>query len=166
MKKSYYIFQDWNANQKNIKGQLILIFFRVAHIATINKLLFFIMIPYLIFYRFFIEWVLCVELPYKVEIGKNFKLYHGQALVINPGVVIGDNCIIRHVTTIGNRINADGTTSKCPLIGNNVDIGANVCVIGPITIGDNVKIGAGTVITKDVPTNSTVVGNPARIISS
>ena len=51
-----------------------------------------------------------------------------------------------------------------PWLGDNVDVGANVVVIGGVRIGNNVKIGAGSVVTKDVPDNCTVVGNPARII--
>ena len=51
-----------------------------------------------------------------------------------------------------------------PIIGNNVFVGANAVLIGGITIGDNVTIGAGAVVNKDVPANSTVVGNPMRVI--
>lgn len=53
---------------------------------------------------------------------------------------------------------------NAPIIGNNVNIGANVCIIGGIRIGDNVDIGAGTVVVKDIPDNAVVVGNPGRII--
>jgi putative colanic acid biosynthesis acetyltransferase WcaB len=85
-------------------------------------------------------------------------------LVINLGVIIGDNCTLRNSTTIGNKKLADGTLSRAPRIGNNVDIGANVVIIGDIEIGDNVVIGAGSVVTKSIPANSVVVGNPARIL--
>lgn len=91
-------------------------------------------------------------------------LFHGQALVVNQGVIIGENCTLRNSTTIGHKRQADGTFSPCPRIGNNVDIGANVVIIGDVEIGDNVIIGAGTVVTKSIPANSVVVGNPARIL--
>jgi putative colanic acid biosynthesis acetyltransferase WcaB len=127
----------------------------------IAKVIFF---PYLLFYRYTVEWVWGIEIPRKTTIGKGLYLFHGQALVLNQGVVIGDNCTLRNSTTIGHKKNVDGTFSRCPRIGNNVDIGANVVIIGDIEIGDNVIIGAGTVVTKSIPANSVVVGNPARIL--
>jgi putative colanic acid biosynthesis acetyltransferase WcaB len=157
--------QDWKINDKNIKGRIILILFRLAHIATVSKVLFILWIPYLVFYRVFVEWFLGTELPYKLKIGKNFLLYHGQALVINDGTVIGSNCTIRHCTTIGNKKNKNGTFTNSPVIGNNVELGSNVCVIGPIIIGDNVVIGAGSIVVKDVPPNCIIAGNPAKVIA-
>lgn len=157
-----YIFSDWERNGKNIKGRMIMVLFRVATLGTINRFAFIVMIPYQVFYRVFVEWFLGVELPWKTKIGKGLLVYHGQATVINDGTVIGQNCTIRHCTTIGNKQLADGTYSKSPVIGNNVDIGSNVCIIGDIRIGDNVSIGAGSVVVKDVLPNSVVVGNPAR----
>ncbi len=127
----------------------------------ITKVIFF---PYLVFYRYWVEWVWGIEIPRKTTIGKGLSLFHGQALVVNLGVVIGDNCTLRNSTTIGNKKLADGTLSRPPRIGNNVDIGANVVIIGDVEIGDNVIIGAGSVVTKSIPANSVVVGNPARIL--
>jgi len=127
----------------------------------IAKVIFF---PYLLFYRYMVDWVWGIEIPRKTTIGKGLSLFHGQALVLNQGVIIGDNCTLRNSTTIGHKKNADGTFSACPRIGNNVDIGANVVIIGDIEIGDNVVIGAGTVVTKSIPANSIAVGNPARIL--
>lgn len=76
---------------------------------------------------------------------------------------IGQNCIIRHMTTIGTNGNPQ-MEKLTPIIGDNVDIGCMCGIFGNITIGNNVKIGAGTIITKNVPDNCVVVGNPARII--
>ncbi|MDB5031617.1 MAG: transferase hexapeptide repeat containing protein [Mucilaginibacter sp.] len=123
-----------------------------------------ICILYLLFYRYAVEWCWCIELPRKLKVGKGLMLFHGQALVVNQGVIIGENCTLRNSTTIGHKRQADGTFSPCPRIGNNVDIGANVVIIGDVEVGDNVIIGAGTVITKSIPANSVVVGNPARIL--
>jgi len=159
-----YVFQDWRANRQNFKGQLVLFLFRLAQLinkSVITKIIFY---PYLLWYRYVVDWVWNIELPRKLTVGKGLSLYHGHALVINQGVVIGENCALRNSTTIGHKKLADGSFSACPRIGNSVDIGANVCIIGDITIGDNVIIGAGTVVTKNIPADSVVVGNPARIL--
>ncbi|HQZ42560.1 MAG TPA: DapH/DapD/GlmU-related protein, partial [Flavobacteriales bacterium] len=115
-------------------------------------------------YRFFVEWILCIELPWKTRIGPGFRIDHGQALVVNDKTVFGANCIVRNSTTIGNKKLADGTYSASPKFGDRVDIGANAVIIGPITIGDDVAIGAASVVLKDVPAGHIAVGNPARII--
>ena len=159
-----YLFQDWSANRQNFKAQSVLFSFRLMMVFNrylLTKIIFF---PYFMLYRFWVEWVLGIELPRKTTIGRGLSLYHGQALVINKGTVIGNNCVLRNSTTIGHKKLADGTFSACPRIGNNVDIGANVCIIGDVTIGDNVIIGAGSVVVKDVPADCIAVGNPARIL--
>lgn len=158
------LFQDWKQNSGNIKGQLVLFMFRFAQLANKNYAVAVLLCIYLAFYHVFVEWVLCIEIPRKTSIGKGLTLYHGQALVINQETIIGKNCVLRNSTTIGHKKLADGSFSACPKIGDNVDIGANVCIIGDIIIGDNVTIGAGTVVVKDVPDNCTIVGNPARIL--
>lgn len=147
------IFDDWNRNNGNIKIQIVLILFRISQLASKNKLVFILLIPFLIFYRISVEWILGIEIPYKTRVGKGLVIYHGQALVINDESIIGENCTLRHSTTIGNKQLADFSYSRCPTIGNNVDIGCNVCIVGSVTIGDNVKIGAGSVVVKDVPSN-------------
>lgn len=159
-----YLFQDWSANRQNFKAQLVLFLFRLVQFFnryTITKIIFY---PYFMLYRFFVEWHLGIELPRKLTIGKSLSLYHGQALIVNKGVIIGEHCVLRNSTTIGHKKLADGSFSNCPRIGNYVDIGANVCIIGDITIGDNVIIGAGSVVVKDIPSGSIAVGNPARVL--
>src|ERR1700761_5913787 len=159
-----YVFQDWRANRQNFKGQLVLFLFRLAQLinkTTITKIIFYL---YLLWYRYVVDWVWSIELPRKLTVGKGLSLFHGHALVLNQGVIIGENCTLRNSTTIGHKKMADGSFSACPRIGNNVDIGANVCIIGDVVIGDNVIIGAGSVVTKSFPANCTIVGNPARIL--
>lgn len=81
-------------------------------------------------------------------------------MVINKFVVAGDDFTIRHGVTIGNR----GPDSlACPVIGNNVELGANVVMIGDITVGNNVTIGAGSVVLDSIPDNALVVGEKARV---
>jgi len=161
-----YLFQDWKANRGNIKARLVLLMFRLVMVInryTLTKIIFF---PYLVFYRVNVEWVLGIELPRKLIVGKNLIFYHGQGLVVNYKTIIGDNCVLRNGVTIGHKLLPNGILSNCPRIGDNVDIGANVCIIGDISIGNNVIIGAGAVVVKNVPDNSVAVGNPARILDN
>lgn len=92
------------------------------------------------------------------NIGEGFSLIHGFNVVINGNAIIGRNTIVLHGVTIGAGKNG------APRIGNNVYIGAGALIIGGIIIGNNVKIGAGAIVVDDVPDNSTVVSNKARII--
>lgn len=156
-----YLTQDWERNRGYTKGKLLTFSFRLGSYATRNKLLKYILLPYLGFYKFWVEWILGIEIPYDTAIASGLKVYHGVGLVINKYTVIGNNCLLRNSTTLGNKGNI---LSDCPIIGNNVNIGAHVCIIGKVNIGDNAVIGAGSVVIKDVPPNAVVVGNPAKVI--
>ncbi|WCT10726.1 serine acetyltransferase [Mucilaginibacter jinjuensis] len=155
-----FIFQDWRVNKGNVKGRIILLLFRIANFCSTRKIYYYIGFIYLLFYRILVEWFFSIEIPWNVKIGKNLSLFHGQALVMTNQVVIGHNCTLRQSTTIGNKQLANGNYSTSPIIGNYVDIGSNVCIIGSITINDNVLIGSGAIVVKDVPPYSTVTGNP------
>lgn len=146
----------------NIKSLTIYNFFKLSnYIATNkNKAIRIIGIPIRFFYKLIIEFIMSVEIPDKLNIGKNFNIYHGIGIVINAKTKIGDNVSIRQNTTLGSKY--DG--GPCPKIGNNVNIGCNVVIIGDIYIGDNVIIGAGSIVTKSFPNNCVIAGNPARII--
>jgi len=164
-----FIFQDWHANKGNVKGRLFLLLFRIANFCACGKVYFYIGLPYLIFYKIFVQWLFTLEIPWNVKIGKNLAIYHGQALILNKDVIIGENCTLRHCTTIGVKQDLDGGSGNAPVLGNNVDVGNNVCVIGDILIGDNVKIGSGSVVVKSITANCIVAGNPAvvkRVINS
>lgn len=101
-----------------------------------------------------------VDIPWQTKVGNNLKISHPVGIVINENTIIGDNCIIRQNTTIGNK----GYNNAAPKIGDNVQIGANCVIIGNIVIGDNVIIGAGSVVVKDIESNCIIAGNPAKII--
>lgn len=164
MASKWNIFQDWSANKGNPKGRLVLLLFRIAHLLRKNVLVAVLFFWYFILYRVGVEWFLGIELPWKTRIGPGFRVDHGQALVVNDGTVFGAGCTVRNSTTIGNKRLKEGGYSRAPRFGDRVDVGANAIIIGPITIGDDVAIGAGAVVLKDVPANSVAVGNPARII--
>ncbi len=91
------------------------------------------------------------------NIGAGMWIAHPYATILAANS-IGENFSCLHCTTIGN------TPNGKPTIGNNVQLGANVTIIGPVRIGNNVIIGAGSVVVKDIPNNSVAVGNPARVI--
>ena len=105
-----------------------------------------------------------IQIPISTKIGKGFYIGHLGRIIINPGVIIGDNCNIATGVTIGaeNR----GKRKGCPKIGNNVWIGTNSVIVGNIVIGDDVLIAPLSYINFDVPSHSIVVGNPAKVISS
>lgn len=160
-----FLFQDWKANKKNAKGQMVLILFRACYLIRRSSMpIIFLGLPFLIFYRVFVEWILTIELPFTTMIGKGLKIHHGQGLVVHGLSKIGSNCILRNSVTIGIKLDKDGNYTKPPIIGNNVDIGCNSVILGAITIGNNVKVGAGSVVVKSVPDNCVICGNPARII--
>jgi len=140
--------------------RIFVLFFRISHFFSRSLLLRIIGLPVRIVFKI-LSILFSIDLSDKTRIGKNFKIDHGQGLVINYKTIIGDNVILRQNTTIGNKGQGD---LKCPIIGNNVNIGANVVIIGNIEIGDNCIIGAGSVIIKNIPKNSIVVGNPGRVI--
>ena len=102
-------------------------------------------------------------LPYQIKLGKDFVVgYGGIGIVVHHRTIVGDNVHIDQNVTIG------GTSKKIevPKLGNNIYIGAGAVIIGPITIGDDVVIGANAVVNKDIPSNSLVVGVPAKVIKS
>ena len=103
-----------------------------------------------------------IQIPVITSIGKGFFIGHFGAIVISARAKIGENCNIAHSTTIGqtNR----GKLKGHPTIGNKVWIGTGSVIVGKISIGDNVLIAPNSFVNMDVPDNSIVIGNPAKII--
>lgn len=103
-----------------------------------------------------------IELPCEVSIGRNFVIDHHGGIVISGYTRFGDYCRIRNGVCVG----LSRVDDPCaPVIGNGVDIGAGAKLLGRITIGDSVAIGANAVVVRDVPSNSIAVGVPAVVKS-
>ena len=103
-----------------------------------------------------------VEIHPAVKIGKRFFIDHGTGVVIGEPAAIGDDVTIYQGVTLGGT--GKDTGKRHPTIGNNVMIGAGAKVLGPLVIGDNSRIAAGAVVLSDIPSNSTAVGVPAKVV--
>ena len=138
------------------QGLHALIHYRVSHFFYERKLFF---AARLIsqYSRFFTG----IEIHPGAAIGKDFFIDHGMGVVIGETSIIGDGVLLYQGVTLGGTGLEKG--KRHPTIGSNVVIGAGAKVLGNITIGDNSYIGANSVVIKDVPPNSTVVGIPGKI---
>lgn len=135
----WYRFGQWINHLPRILG----LFFKIVHIPVYMTLTI----------------MTGIHLPRGCKIGPGLRIYHFGGIILNPNIVIGENCTLRHNVTIGNRKN----DFDVPVIGDNVDIGCGAVILGDIKIGNNVKIGANAVVIKDVPDDHIAVGNPAKI---
>ncbi|MGG5461884.1 serine O-acetyltransferase EpsC [Clostridium sp. B9] len=102
-----------------------------------------------------------IEIHPGAKIGKGLFIDHGMGVVIGETAEIGDNVTIYHGVTLGGTGKEKG--KRHPTVGDNVIIGCGAKVLGPINIGNNSKIGANSVVLKDVPEGKTAVGIPAVI---
>ncbi|MCT4591885.1 MAG: serine O-acetyltransferase [Candidatus Gracilibacteria bacterium] len=103
-----------------------------------------------------------IEIHPGAKIGRRFFIDHGSGVVVGETAEIGDDVLMYHQVTLGGT--SLNTGKRHPTIGNGVMIGAGAKLFGPLVVGDNSQIGGASVVTKNVPANSVVVGNPARII--
>ncbi|MED6207478.1 Short-chain dehydrogenase/reductase sat3 [Stylosanthes scabra] len=106
--------------------------------------------------------VFAVDIHPGAKIGSGILLDHATGLVVGETAVIGNNVSILHSVTLGGTGKASG--DRHPKIGDGVLIGAGTCILGNIKVGECAKIGAGSVVIKDVPPRTTVVGNPAKLV--
>ncbi len=118
-----------------------------------------------LFFRFFcsVFYVISkranIYIPPLTRIGYGIELGHKMSIVINGGTIIGNNVSLSHFVSIG-------TNHDTPaIIGDNVYIGPNTCIVENVRIGNGVTIGAGAVVTRDIPNNATAVGSPAKVIN-
>lgn len=111
---------------------------------------------------FMARWWSNIDIHPGARIGRRFFIDHGAGVVIGETAEIGDDVTLYHGVTLG------GTTwnkgKRHPTLGNGVLVGAGAKILGPIVLGDNVRVGANSVVVKDVPADKTVVGIPGRIV--
>ena len=110
-----------------------------------------------------------IEIHPKAKVGKNLFIDHGMGVVIGETSEIGDNVTIYHMVTLGGispSIDSDEQrdVKRHPTLKNNVVVGSGAQVLGPVIVGENAKIGANAVVTKNVPENAIMVGIPAKNI--
>jgi serine O-acetyltransferase len=110
------------------------------------------------------RWLTGIEIHPKAKIGRGFFIDHGMGVVIGETAIIGDFVTLFPGVTLGGTGKERG--KRHPTLGNHVVVGAGAKVLGNITIGDFVKIGANSVVLRSVPSNSTVIGIPGRIIKT
>lgn len=138
-------------------GFHILVYHRIAHWLYQHK-------------RFFLaRWVsqhgrrrTGIEIHPGATIGRCLFIDHGMGIVFGETCEIGDNCTIYHGVTLGGT--GKDTGKRHPTLENDVMVSAGAKVLGPLTVGAHSKIGAGSVVLKDVPPYSTVVGVPGRVV--
>ena len=110
----------------------------------------------------FARWVTGIEIHPGAVIGRRFFIDHGMGVVIGETAIIGDDCMLYHGVTLG------GTTwdkvKRHPTLKNGVVIGAGAKILGPITLGENVRVGSNSVVVRSIDDNETVVGIPGRIV--
>lgn len=153
------LLQDWKCNTGRPSIQILLLLLRMAQVSrrrTRSRALTRLTSAA---YRSYALTVASVDIPVSTRIGPGLRIHHGFGLVIHDRTVIGGDVTLRHGTTFGTR--ASGAIDA-PEVGDRVDIGASALVIGPVRLGDDCKVGAGSVVVHDVPPGLVVAGNPAR----
>ncbi len=103
-----------------------------------------------------------IEIHPGAVIGRAFFIDHGMGVVIGETSEIGDNVTLYHGVTLGGTAWEKG--KRHPTLGNNVVVGTGAKILGPVTIGDNTRIGANSVVISDIPPNSVVVGIPGKVV--
>jgi serine O-acetyltransferase len=103
-----------------------------------------------------------IEIHPGARLGRRLFIDHGMGVVIGETAVVGDNVILYQGVTLGGT--GKEKEKRHPSLGNGVLVGAHATILGNIMVGKNSRIGAGSVVLKDIPENSTVVGLPGRVV--
>ncbi|MFP6775870.1 MAG: serine O-acetyltransferase, partial [PS1 clade bacterium] len=110
------------------------------------------------------RWFTGIEIHPGAQIGRRFFIDHGMGVVIGETSEIGDDCMLYHGVTLGG-ITWD-KVKRHPTLKNNVVIGAGAKILGPVTLGNNVRVGSNSVVVKSIEDNQTVVGIPGKVLKS
>ena len=138
-------------------GVQALIIYRLTHLLWRYKLYWLAR-----FISTFARWITGIEIHPGAVIGRRFFIDHGMGVVIGETAEIGDDCMMYHGVTLG------GTSwdkvKRHPTLKDGVIIGAGAKILGPITLGKNVRVGSNSVVVKSIDDNCTVVGIPGRVL--
>lgn len=104
-----------------------------------------------------------VEIHPGAELGRRVVIDHGMGIVIGETAIVGDDVVLFQQVTLGSAHSAQGR--RHPIVERGAVVGAGAVVLGAVVVGENAKVGAGAVVTKDVPPNSVVVGIPAQNVT-
>jgi serine O-acetyltransferase len=113
----------------------------------------------------FVEAVTHIELPPQAIIGPGLFLPHAGFVIVASNATIGSHCTLAQGVSIGHRAGGRELSFDSPVIGDRVYVGPGAAILGPVTVGDDVLIGANAVVINSVPPRAVVVGNPASVIS-
>jgi serine O-acetyltransferase len=111
----------------------------------------------------FARWMTGIEIHPGAQIGRRFFIDHGMGVVIGETTIIGDDVLLYQGVTLGGTGHEKG--KRHPTLSNHVVVGSGAKVLGNITLGEWVRVGAGSVVVRNVPAHSTVVGVPGRIVA-
>lgn len=142
------------------KNYRVVLIFRILNHYHKRKYFSILLSPLSVYYRLMTN-KYCIDLPEATTIGPGFRLNHGYGIVVNKRCIIGSNVYIGHNVTIGSN-----SPQKFPRIGNNVTIFPGSIIIGDVTIGDNVIVGAGSLVIKSIPPNTIVGAHPCKILKT
>ena len=157
-----WVTQDWAVNAGYLDSRLVLLWFRAAQWAVRHWGL-----PgraFGAFYSLYTSLFWSIELPPGLEVGPRLRLYHPHGIVLNPGVRLGADCVLRQNITIGNVVRRDGTEKGVASAGDGVEFGAGCVVVGGLHVGSHARVAALALVLRDVPEWGVAVGNPAEVV--
>lgn len=156
-----WVFQDWSVNDA-WDSRIVLVRFRLAQYLFARAGVFGRLWGF--GYRMTSSLVIGVELAPDLVAGPRLRIHHPQSIVVNSASVLGADCVLRQNVTVGNVVRRNGDVTDAPVIGDRVEFGAGCVVLGAITVGDDARLGALSLIRTDIPAGGTAVGNPARLL--